>query len=193
MIITEKTITSIFFMPTLKIEREELFNNAFINAYLGDVDKEEYHSENVIFLLFKPDNLEEFRKFVNKQYDINKDLVEDYDYEGGYVILVYNLNPVLEKDFKLVKLGKYSKTSLEFKNLFPKQIRLLNRPNQPLTKSLQWMIFEKDQKLIDFIESKIDEDISSKDLEVWPIFNELLEILDINNIKNNNNDNNTRT
>lgn len=182
--ITKRTITSVFFVPTLNIPREGLFKNNFINAYLDDVDKEEYYYENnMIFLLFKPDDLKMFRAFLDEQYENNKDLIDDYDYEGGYVVLVYKLNTDFKKDFDLVRAGLYSRTSSKFKQVFPKQIQLINSPNKPTKPSLQWMIFNKHPDLIQYIEDIIDTDqISKNDWEVWPKFDERKEILDIEQI-----------
>jgi hypothetical protein len=186
MVITYKTVTSIFMVPTLKISREFLYENNFINAYLGDVDKEEYHQENVIFLLFKPKDLNQFSNFLDLQYENNEEIIDDYDYEKGYVVLVYLLNEKFKEDFELIKKGKYSKVSENFKNLFPKKVELLTHPNKPKKDSLQWMIFNKDQKLINYIEEMIDSTIiSNHNLEVWPTFNEKNEILDIEKIINN--------
>lgn len=183
MVITKKTITSIFIMPTLKIPRNDLNKNDFLDAYLGDINKDEYHEEDVIFLLFRPKNLDIFREFLNQQYYENKQIIDDYDYEDGYVVLVYILDEKLKKDFNLIRKGKYSKTSIEFKTLFPKQVQLLNQKGQPWKDSLQWMIFRKDPRLTNYIENKIDSTlISENDLEIWPMFNEQKEVLDIEKI-----------
>ena len=171
-------------MPTLNIPRQDLYDNNFINAYLGDVDKEEYHRENVIFLLFQPKDLPAFGIFLNRQYETNKSIVDDYDYNDGYIVIVYNLNPELEKDFDIIKSSKYSKVSHSFKKLFPREIKLLGKKGQPTKQSLQWMIFTKHITLIDYIETIIGTDqISRQNLESWPKFNGLLEILNINDLK----------
>lgn len=183
MVITYKTITSIFIMPTLKIAREFLHENDFINAYLGDLDKEDFHEENAIFLLFKPKSLKNFATFLDIEYQNNKQIIDDYDHEDGYVVIVYLLDEQWDKDFKLIKQGKYSKVSEDFKELFPEQVQILNKKDKPWKRSLQWMIFDKDPKLIQYIENIIDSDmISTNDLEVWPCFNEKNEVLDIDKI-----------
>ena len=170
-------------MPTLKIPRKELYDNNFINAFLGDIDKEDYHKENIIFLLFKPENISKFRDFLRNQYEENKFIIDDYDYNPNYIVIIYNLNNDLENDFKLIKEGKYSKTSEKFKKIFPKKIKLFSQEGHPDEDSLQWMIFNKDKRLIDYIENIIDSPlIGRNNLEIWPIFNPKNEILDIESI-----------
>lgn len=171
-------------MPTLGIPREDLNDNQFINAYLGDVDKEEYFEEDVVLLLFNPKDLEKFTEFLDKQYESNTLLIEDYDSKEGYVVLVYQMSTKIQKnDLSLVKKGRYSETSNKFKELFPKKIELLNRPGKPEKTSLQWMIFRKDPQLISYVENIIGSNhISEYNLEVWPTFDEKKEILDINQI-----------
>ena len=86
------TISSIFLLPTLRLNREKLKEFGFENAYIKDIEKEgEY--ENCLFLLFKPSDYDGFMDFVEREYD-NKDsgILEDYDYAGGFVILVYKLD-----------------------------------------------------------------------------------------------------
>lgn len=186
MIISEKTVTSIFFVPTLGIKRQDLYENNFLNGYLEDVDKDQYYEEDVCFLLFKPEDLTRFRAFLDEQYEKNKNIIEDYDPAEGYVVLVYNLNPKLSKDFLLVKNSKYSLVSEQFKEMFPKKVQLLNRPNKPWKTSLQWMIFEKDEQLIQFIEKKIGQSLpEGTNVEVWPGFEYENQILDIDKIVEN--------
>lgn len=186
MTITEKTITNIFMVPTLGIPREELIDNNLINAYLGDINKEEYHEDDVVFLLFKPNDIKKFRAFVDKQYNLQKGIIDDYDYDDGYVVLVYVLDMInFGDDFDLIKDSKYSKTSSKFKNQFNKTVKLINRPGQPEKTSLQWLIFTKDESLIDYVQEIIGSDIISKyNLEVWPAFDPKKEVLDIDNIIN---------
>lgn len=181
--IYKRTITSIFIMPTLNINRKDLHLNNFLNAYIGDIDKEEYHEEDVVFLLFNPEDLSVFRTFLSSQYENHKDIIDDYDYDKGYIVIVYNLNKALEKDFNLIKQGKYSKVSDEFKNIFPKKSVNYTKPSNPEQESLQHLIFNKDPKLLRFWEKELDTNTISKlNLEIWKEFNTKLEILDIETI-----------
>ena len=43
----KKTITSIFMVPTLNVPKDALLNNGFLNAYVGDVDKDIQYENSV--------------------------------------------------------------------------------------------------------------------------------------------------
>ncbi len=95
-------------VPTLKIGKEVLMANGFINAYVKDAMKEVQY-ENCIYLLFKPANNNLFKEFLDAEYERTTALIDDYDYNGGYVILVYTLDDKWKSDFDLIRQGKYSK------------------------------------------------------------------------------------
>jgi len=62
------TITSIFMVATLKIPRDKLRENNFLNAYSRD-DMREVQYKDAIYLLFKPDDLDKFRYFLDGEYE----------------------------------------------------------------------------------------------------------------------------
>ena len=177
----KKTITSIFMVPTLKAPKDALRANGFVNAYILDGSRED-HYDGCIYLLFKPENVDRFREFLDSEYERTKDIVEDYDYEGGYVVVVYKLDDSFIEDFTLVKNGKYSKTSKEFQLQFPKVVKLLKQGLHRDEISLQYRIFNRTQDLIDFWEEKLGVHFD-KDQEVWEGFDEQKEILNIKTIK----------
>jgi hypothetical protein len=181
----KKNITSIFMVPTLKVPKDALKGNGFINAYVKDARREDQYNE-CIYLLFKPENLDKFREFLDNEYERTKAVIEDYDYEDGYVVVVYQLNDKYKKDFNLIKQGKYSKTSAEFQKLFPKVIKIVRNGLHKDEISLQYRIFNKNEDLIDFWEEKLGIDFNSvigKDFEVWEGWDEQNEILNLNKIK----------
>ena len=51
----KKTITSIFIVPILKINKDDLKNNGYSNGYVEDGRKDVQY-ENSLYLLFKPNN-----------------------------------------------------------------------------------------------------------------------------------------
>jgi hypothetical protein len=178
----KKTITSIFILPTLKIGKERLMNNGFINAYSKDGHKEIQY-ENCIYLLLKPKNLDLFREFLDQEYARTKSILDDYAYEDGYVVLVYDLDENFKKDFDLVRQGKYSKTSLKFQNLFPKSVNVIRNGVYVDETSLQYRVFNKTEDLIKYWEEKLDVTFE-KDQEIWEMFVEEKETLNLNNLKN---------
>lgn len=180
----KKTITTIFMVPTLNIPKGALRTLGFINAYQVDMDKaEDYGKNNVIYLLFKPDDMDYFREFLDAEYERTTNLIEDYDYSGGYVVLIYKLNPKWKKDFNIVKQGKYSKTSPLFQKQFPKVIKIVNQRGLHRDEiSLQFRVFNKTPDLVEYWEKKLDMDFTD-DMEVWSGWEESKEILNIMEIK----------
>lgn len=177
----KKNVTSIFMVPTLKIEKGKLASNGFINAYIKDSRKEDVY-DGCIYLLFHPDNLDAFREFLDTEYERTKDVIEDYDYEDGYVVVVYKLNPEFKDDFELVRQGKYSKTSESFQKQFPRVVKIVKDGLRKDEISLQIRIFNKTPDLIDFWEEKLGI-VFNNDYEVWEGFHQENEVLNLDDVK----------
>lgn len=177
----KKTITSVFMVPTLQIPRGELQDNGFINGYVKDGSREVQY-ENCIYLLFQPKDLDKFREFLDSEYERTKDIVDDYDYQDGFVVVVYQLNKKFNKDFMLVKEGLYSRTSKDFQALFPKVIKIKKNGLQRDEISLQYRVFNRTEDLIKFWEDKLGVEFDD-DQEVWHAFILEDEILNIEKLK----------
>jgi hypothetical protein len=172
-------------VPTLKVPKDALRGNGFINAYIKDARREDQYKDS-IYLLFKPTDLDKFREFLDSEYERTKTIIEDYDYEDGFVVVVYQLNDKYKKDFNLIKEGKYSKTSEEFQKLFPKVIKIVRNGLHKDEISLQYRIFNKNEDLVSFWEEKLGIDLKEvvgKDFEVWEGWDESKEILELDKIK----------
>jgi len=177
------TITSIFFVPTLRLPKEEMFKNGFINGYHRDKHREDTY-KNCIYVLFKPNDINKFREFLDGEYERTDSIIDDYDYEGGYVVVVYELNPIWGDDFNLIREGKYSKTSAPFQSFFPKMVKITKKgiPREEL--SLQFRIFHKAPDLVKFWEDRIGQAfVYNKGEEVWGKFFLENETLDLDRIK----------
>jgi hypothetical protein len=112
-----------------------------------------------------------------------KFIIDDYDYEDGYVVVVYKLDITYKKDFKLIKEGKYSQTSKKFQALFPKTMRVYISTNTFETKTtLQYRIFNKTEDLKEFWEEKLGVEFDDS-MEVWQGFIEENETLSIDKLK----------
>ena len=177
----KKNITSIFMVPTLRVPKDALRSNGFINGYIKD-EKMQHGYEDPIYLLFKPDNLDKFREFLDGEYERTKSIIEDYDYEDGFVVVVYQLNERFKKDYELVKQGKYSKTSKAFQSEFPKSVKVIKSGLSKDEISLQLRIFKKSADLIEFWEDKIGITFQD-DFEVWEGWDEEKEVLVIDKLK----------
>ena len=177
----KKTITSIFMVPTLKIDRELLKENNFINGYSIDKRRDAQYN-GCIYLLFKPENLDKFRSFLDGEYQRTKQVIDDYDYEDGYVVIVYKLDTKWKKDFSLIREGLYSQTSEKFQAIFPKNVKLI-RQSIPIEKtSIQFRIFNKTTDLRDYWEDRLDISFTD-DMEVWDGFIIEKETLDLEKLK----------
>ena len=169
-------------MPTLQIAKDDIIGNNFINAYVRDEGHDTEYTD-CIYLLFKPKDLYRFRNFIDKEYERTSFLVDDYDYENGYVVVVYQLNPAFEIDFDLIKEGKYSKTSSQFQSLFSRIVHI-TLPNglRRDELSLQYRVFNKTKDLTNFWENEFNMDFNEEQ-EVWGGFCEEDETLTPNKIK----------
>lgn len=177
----EKNITSIFMVPTLSIGKDVLTANGFINAYVKDNMKEVQY-ENCIYLLFKPSNINQFKEFLDNEYERTTLLVDDYDYNGGYVVLVYMLDDKWTNDYALIREGKYSKTSQGFQKCFPKIVKIVKNGLRKDEISLQYRVFNKSEDIKKYWEERIGT-VFSDDMEVWEGFIEENETLYIEKFK----------
>lgn len=176
------TITSIFIMPTLGLNRDGLNSNGYLNAYCKDLSRDIQY-ENAVYLLFKPKNLDKFKDFEDDQINRKGPFIESYDLGDGYIVLVYALKLELKKDFELIKKSKYSETSKEFQSLFPEKKTIIKKGEKPRTElSLQNRVFNKDKSLIKYWEDRIGIRFK-QNMELWEGYEEEREILDIDKIK----------
>ena len=176
-----KSICTLFLIRPLGLTYADLEKHGFINAYIKDVNQD-HHYENCIYLLFKPSDMDIFMDFLEKEREV-RDLVDDYDYEGGYVVVVYSLPSKFYKDYNLIKQGLYSRTSKEFQEIFPKVIKIIKNGKHRDEISLQYRIFNRTQDLINFWEEKLNI-VFQPDQEVWEGFHTERETLDFNKMKN---------
>ena len=177
----KKTITTIFMVPTLKIDRDVLKKNGFINGYVRDARKDVQY-ENCIYLLFKPENVYNFKDFLDDEYERTKAIIDDYDYEDGYVVLVYELDDRFKRDFRYVREGMYSKTSKEFQAMFPKTVKVFSGGRMREEISLQYRVFNHTEDLVQFWENKLDVKLED-DQELWHAFITENETLNLDKIK----------
>jgi len=179
----KKTITSIFMVPTLKVPKNALRENGFINAYSEDNCRDVPKYKECIYLLFRPEDLLNFREFLDSEYERTKNIIEDYDYNGGFVVVVYKLNQKYNKDFEIVKQGKYSKTSKEFQKLFPKVLKIMKNGLHRDELSLQYRVFNRTGDIIEYWQDKLGIEPWPEDLELWDGYNEEDEKLTKKEIK----------
>ena len=179
----KKTITTIFMVPTLGIDKDDIKSNGFINGYSRDGNRDVQY-ENCIYILFKPKDIDKFKEFLDGEYERTKSLVDDYDYDGGFIVVVYELDKKFKKDFTLVKEGLYSKTSSQFQSKFSKIVKIKRIGLQKDEISLQYRVFNKTEDLKKYWEDKFDLEFDDE-WEVWDGFDLDKETLFIDKIKEN--------
>lgn len=177
----KKNVTTIFIVPTLKIDREKLKDNGFVNGYVKD-ELRDVQYEDCIYLLFNPKNTDLFKEFVDYEYQRTKLIVDDYDYEGGFVVLVYQLDSKWNSDYNLIRQGKYSKTSDDFQKIFPKVVKIVKNGLRRDEVSLQYRVFNKTDDMKKYWEEKIGIEFT-EDMELWQGFIEENETLNIEKLK----------
>lgn len=175
------TTTTMFLVPGLGLSLEEIrFRYGFINAYLKDEDREPY--ERGVYLLFKPANIIDFEHFLEREKKRTAQLIEDYDYRGGYVVLIYVFPEEYLHEWKLFLKGRYSKFRAKYLVLLPEIDSKVDSEGIPFTEtSLQYMICYKAPALKQYLEKKLGEELE-EDAEYWSKPSMKKETLNINKI-----------
>lgn len=165
-------------LPSIGHTRQGLLQYGLVAAYLDDINHE-VHYEEALYILFKPDNVAAFQKFLEEEYRKPSLIVEDYDYRGGYIVVVYKVDERYLPEYQLFLQGKYSKFSSEYVSLFPKEIMVPLPTGKVVMKhSLHYHIFNRSKEIKDYWERKIGESIPN-DMELWSSPDMSKEVLDI--------------
>lgn len=173
----------LFLLPAFGTTTDRLVKLGIRDTYLRDTHRE-YDAEHLLFLLFKPLNLELLNQWIDEM-DERGLVMDEYDYEEGYVVVVLRFPEKFVEDYVRVMKGKYSKCSREYKKMFPRTIKVRDGGKEINTTTLQVLVFERDKSLKkDMSESfgipmnKLEEELGP-DYECWPIVNMDKETLNI--------------
>ncbi len=163
------TSTTLFLLPITGNVKTDMLKYGFLNAYIKDELKDEY--ENCVICLFQPKDITDFDMFVEEEK--NKiSFVDDYDYPGGFSLLVYSLGKDYEDDVNRIMAGKYSKTTKRYRQLIPVKVG----KGISKTTSVQHLVFEKSETMKKALEDKYDIEIP-EDVELWEMFDKDHETL----------------
>lgn len=175
------TNTTMFLVPGLGINVEEVrFRYGFINGYISD--KDQYAYDRAVYLLFKPKDVIEFQLFFEREKKRTINLIDDYDYEDGHTVLVYEFPSKFDKEFQLFLGGRYSRFRNKYKELLPVFESKLDEDDIPFSEhTIQFMVIYKSKALREYLEKKMDT-ILTDDEELWSKPNIELETLDISKI-----------
>lgn len=127
--------STLFLLYPLGLSVQGLSGTGFRNCYLRDSERPEYNSLNIVLLLFKPRDSTRFQCLVDTEKSRTPLFIDEYDYEGGYTVMVYEFPPDLASDYALFKEGKYSRLSKEFQKTVPV---FITTSTTPATKS--WFV-----------------------------------------------------
>lgn len=173
--------TTIFLMPGIGLARKDILKYGFLSAFIDD--KQHSIHKDSVYLLFRPEDIESFQLFLEKEYKRTPLLVEDYDYEGGYVISVYKFPSEFIEEYNLFLQGKYSKFGEAYIGLFPKKVSIIKNGKSIGSEfSLSYHIFTRSSIIKKYWEKKIGEEIPD-DMELWSAPDIEKETLDINQFK----------
>ena len=181
-----KNCTTIFLLPGIGHTRQSLLKYGFLGAYLDDINHS-VHYENSVYVLFKHthQNEEEFQKFLSNEHAKNKLIIEDYDYEGGFTVIVYLFNEKFQTEYDLFLQVKYSQFRPEYTKLFPKTAKVMDPVVQVevMKTSLQTHIFTRSKLIKKYWEKKIGQKLPD-DMELWSKPDMSKEVLDITLFQN---------
>lgn len=186
-----------FLLPGLGVENNMLAKYGFLSAFVDDTDHDVKYDRSV-FLLFKPDTLERLQYFIATEYKRTKLLKEDYDYEGGYVVMAYSFPIEYELDYQRFLMGEYSKISPAYQKLFPEKVTI-KRENGKIEQTFNVVthVFQKSKGLRKHLSKKFygetekDENGNTEplewldqDIELWSAPDLIgKDLLDINKIR----------
>jgi hypothetical protein len=179
-----KNCTTIFLLPGIGHTRPMLLKYGFLAAYLDDINHS-VHYENAVYVLFKPEKPVEFQKFLENEHAKNKLVLEDYDYEGGFTVIVYLFEEKFLPEYNLFLQGKYSEFRPEYTRLFPKSVKIRDKELKidMMKSSLQHLIFTRSKLIKTYWEKKIDQKMPD-DMELWSSPDMSKEVLDITLFQN---------
>lgn len=181
---TEKTTHSTrFLLRGVGLHNGIVGKLGFVNAFIDDEDHDPHYTD-ALYLLFQPPELDLFESFLSSEKEKGKEIIDEYDYSGGYIVIVYKFPSKFKEDYHLFLQGKYSKFSNAYKLLFPMERSGVSPKGIPYTEpSFYKYLFEKAVEMRDFWEDKLGV-ILEDSAEYWSIPNIKKETLNINNIRN---------
>jgi hypothetical protein len=164
------TATSMFVMPLLGINRKELELHGLENAYIKD-EILGFDYNHAIYILFKPPLLDKFNNFIEGERTRGAQIIDEYDYPEGWVMLVYQWPEKWKKDVDIVLTGKFSKVSEEFKCVTPEFVERTLGGFRTKKLSTQHQIYQKTDLLKNYWKEKYDLDLDKED-ECWHFLSE---------------------
>ncbi len=178
--VEKKTNSTRFLLRGVGLKRKVLEDYGFINAYIDDKHHEPHYTE-ALYLLFQPKDINELNIFLEIEKERTNLYVEDYDYSGGYVVVVYKFPKEYEKEYRLFLQGKYSKFSKKYKELYPMERKGTTARGIPFTEpTLHNHVFNRTESMKQHWEERLNVELTG-DMEYWSIPDITEETLNIEN------------
>ena len=153
---------------------EYFINMGFKNTYLYD---HYYPKKDCIYLVFQPETFSKnFVNFTQNFLEAHSEYKLNYDLEDGKVVYVFGVPEKYSQDIELLKKGKYSAVTKDFKSLFPQTI--INNKGEKVLFS-NWMILHKHPLWKKHMENYVGQEIP-QDLDLWDPLNPAKEIYNYN-------------
>lgn len=178
---TRANCSTIFLLPGIGLFKRDIEKQGFLSAYIDDVNHS-IHYDNAVYVLYRPDDIDIFQEFLKKEKGRTPLLLEDYDYEGGYIVTVYGFPVRFIPEYKHFLKGAYSKFSTGYKEIFPTSIQLVDEAGDlKWYITLQYHIFNRTDAIKNYWENKIGQ-ILTPEMECWSKPNMENEVLNINDL-----------
>lgn len=146
--------STMFLLKGLGLHMPDLNKYGFISAFVDDINHDIKY-ESSVFVLFKPEILEDLQRFISKEYKRTDFLKEDYDYEGGFVVMAYKFPEKFKLDYQRFLMGQYSQFSKEYKSLFPTMVTVKREDGTThQTYDVTYHIFNKSKSLRKYLSKK---------------------------------------
>lgn len=178
---TRFNCSTLFLLPVLGIGWRDIKKMGFCNCYLRDENKPEYEDMEVVLLLFHNKGNDRFKYFVEKEKARTPLFIDEYDYEEGYIVLVYEFPEELKEDYHRFKRGEYSKFSEQFLKKIPEttpdKVEAMIPYNDGSfgktmvqAPAMQHMVITKDNKWIEYLKDQFGHDVPFEDgRELWRV------------------------
>lgn len=164
----KSNVSCVFILPVLKIGKRKLESLGLVDTYLLNGEESMVY-ENCIHLLFKPSSISRFNDFLMEEKQKRASIVDENDYPGGLVLITYQLPSRFKEDYDLIWQGKYSETSKEYQEMFPKTVKVTTSAGHLVTEmSGQHMVFSRYQPMRRKLEEELGAELS-EDQELWTI------------------------
>lgn len=167
------TMTDLFIVPTLKIGNDKLTEAGFISAYLKD-EIHEVDYDRGVYLLFKPKSQLDFDEFLTEERERKALIIDEYDYQMGLVMLVYQYPLKWKNDVEILMTGRFTKVSREFQNNISKTETVRGKMGRKETEvmTIQHQIFKCSPELVEFWREEEELEIDYKLDECWEFYSE---------------------